>query len=84
LSQGFRRGTPTPVFFFKSAELHENKRVDFFGSAKKVQKSAQGFERKGIVVSEEWVAKKEIPPKTPITCIIFKRKDLQDGQFVND
>ena len=57
---------PTPVFFFKSAELHENKRVDFFGSAKKCKRVRKGLKRKGIVVSEEWVAKKEIPPKPPL------------------
>ena len=45
-----RCGTPHPVFFAKSVELHENKRVEFSETAKKrkgVHKSSQEYEKKG-------------------------------------
>jgi hypothetical protein len=44
------------VFFAKSAEAHENKRVEFLVGAKKykkAQKSAQECEKKGLEYSGE-------------------------------
>jgi hypothetical protein len=71
------------VFFAKSAELHENKRVEFLGDAKKCKRVRKSVKRKGIVGSG-WRVVKERDPPTPITYMIVKRKDLQNGQFVND
>ena len=63
--------------------MHENKRVDFFGDTKKCKRVRKSVKKKGIVDSEWWIAKKGIP-YPPITCMIVKRNDLQNGQFVND
>jgi hypothetical protein len=47
----WRGGYPTPLFFGKSAEWHENKWVAFFEDAKKCKRVRKGVKRKGIVGS---------------------------------
>jgi hypothetical protein len=49
-----------------------------------MQKSAQESEKKGIVGGGVVSGEEGDTPTPPITCMIFKRKDLQNGQFVND
>jgi hypothetical protein len=75
LSQGLRGGRyPTPVFFAKSAELFENKKVAFFGDTKKckiTQKSAQGHEKKvdkgsGIEARKQMITDLKLDPHPPI------------------
>jgi hypothetical protein len=40
--------TPPPVFFAKSAELHENKRVVFFEVARKCKRVRKSLKRKDM------------------------------------
>ncbi len=84
---GAAGGTLPPGFSSKSAQSHENKRVVIFATVKKckkMQKSAQESEKKGIVGGGVVSGEEGDTPTPPITCMIFKRKDLQNGQFVND
>ena len=54
MSQGVREGYPhPPCFFAKSAELHENKRVDFFRSAKKCKRVRKSVKTKGMTQEME-------------------------------
>ena len=50
-----KRGTHTRVFFAKSSELHENKRVEFLGGARKRKRVWNSLKRKdlNIVSSDE-------------------------------
>ncbi len=50
-----KRGTHTRVFFAKSSELHENKRVGFLGGARKCKRVWNSLKRKdlNIVGSDE-------------------------------
>jgi len=50
LSGGRRKGVPHPrVFWAKSVETHENKRVEFCVTAKKRKRVRKNVKRKGIV-----------------------------------
>jgi hypothetical protein len=59
LAQGFRGGYPTPGFLAKSAELRENKGVEFFGNAKRRKRVRKSMKRKRIG-DREWDLVKQI------------------------
>ena len=83
-SEQCKRGTHPPAFFAKSSELHENKRVEFLGGARKRKRVWNSLKRKdlNIVGSDEWrVANSGMAGMTPTPAFLQVRilKRLRDN-----